>query len=256
VPSAGGAKPRRTVKAAPAPTPATTAPKATAVAGSPADAQPSTRPVLSTPVPPLTPVPERPRIMALGDSITYGIGSTSRTGYRTALGARLTAAGVQYDLVGSQHSGSGAGDLDHEGHPGWRVDQVADRVDGWLAAARPDVVLLDIGTNDYVQAYRTGRAPKRLARLIDAILAASPTVRVVVAKLLVCIGADRAAGITALNAAIPDIAAEAGPRVTVADMSGISTDDTVDGLHPDDFGYRQMAALWFDALRPVLALPV
>jgi lysophospholipase L1-like esterase len=256
VTTAGRGKPRRTTKATPTRTAAPKQPTATALAGSPtADGDQSTAgPRPPTPSKPLTPVPDRPRIMVLGDSITDGVGSTSRTGYRTALGARLAAAGVRYDFVGSQHSGHGAGDLDHEGHPGWRIDQVADRVDGWLAAAGPDVVLLDIGTNDYVQAYQRGRAPKRLARLIAAILDASPTVRVIVAKLLVCAGAQRAAGITAFNAAIPDLVAGAGPRVTLADMSTISTDDTVDGLHPNDFGYRRMAALWFRALQPVLGL--
>jgi lysophospholipase L1-like esterase len=218
------------------------------------DATRTPKPAPTTSPAALTPVPEQPRIMMLGDSITYGIGSASRTGYRTGLGARLAEVGVEYDFVGSQHSGRGEGDLDHEGHPGWRIDEIAENIDGWMAAIRPDVVLLDIGTNDYVQAYRTGRAPQRLAGLIDAILQASPTVRVVVAKLLVCGGADRAAGITELNAAIPGIAAAAGPRVSVADMSDIATTHTVDGLHPDDTGYRMMARRWFTALKPVLGL--
>jgi lysophospholipase L1-like esterase len=210
----------------------------------------------------LVPVPQRPRVLPLGDSITSGIGSTTRSGYRTELGERLTAAGVEYDFVGTQHSGKAGGtgegrtavDVDHEGHPGWRIDQIEDRVDAWMAAARPDVVLLDIGTNDHVQSYRTDSAPGRLADLIDRILEASPTVRVVVAKLLVCTGPERSRSIMAFNAAIGQIVADAGPRVTVANMSTISNRHTVDGLHPDDTGYRLMSDRWFRALRKVLQL--
>jgi lysophospholipase L1-like esterase len=226
-------------------------------AGTTAPAKPTTTatPKKSTPAVVPTPVPQRPRIMALGDSITYGIGSTSRTGYRTRLVERLAERGVTVDMVGSEHSGRGGGDLDHEGHPGWRIDEIAAHIGPWMARSRPDVVLLDIGTNDYVQKYRTRTAPQRLARLIDATLAASPTVRVVVARLLVCVGAQRAAGITRLNAAIPRIAADAGPRVSVADMSAISTAHTTDGLHPDDGGYRRMTDRWLTALTPLLAAP-
>ena len=208
-------------------------------------------PTALTPVAALTPLPARVRILPLGDSLTYGIGSSTRTGYRTDLLARLTAAGVEADLVGSQHNGRGP-DLDHEGHPGWRIDQISAQIDTWMVDSRPDVVLLDIGTNDYVFDHDTEMAAARLSDLLDRILTFSPTVRVVVAKLLVPIGARRAAGITAFNAAVPAVAASKGPRVSVADMSRISNRNTVEGLHPNDLGYRQMSYQWYQALRPVL----
>jgi lysophospholipase L1-like esterase len=197
--------------------------------------------------PPAAPI----RILPLGDSLTYGIGSSTRTGYRTDLLARLTAAGVEADFVGSQRNGRGP-DLDHEGHPGWRIDQISARIDKWMADSRPDVVLLDIGTNDYVWDYDTELAAARLSDLLDRILMFSPGVRVVVAKLLVPLGADRARGISAFNAAVPAVAARKGPRVRVADMSRISHRNTVEGLHPNDLGYRQMSFQWYQALRPVL----
>lgn len=199
----------------------------------------------------LSPVPARVRILPLGDSLTYGIGSSTRTGYRTDLLTRLTAAGVDVDYVGSRRNGRGP-DLDHEGHPGWRIDEISARIDTWLVDSRPDVVLLDIGTNDYVQEYDTDTTAARLSDLLDRILRSSPTVRVVVAKLLVPIGPERARGIAAFNAAMPAVVAGKGSRVTLADMSRISHRNTVEGLHPNDRGYRQMAYQWYRALRPVL----
>jgi lysophospholipase L1-like esterase len=48
------------------------------------------------------------------------------------------------------------------------------------------------------------------------------------------------------------VVAARSPRVTLADMTRIPTANTVDGVHPDDRGYQQMAYQWYQALRPVL----
>lgn len=211
-------------------------------------------PVLPSPV---APSPTRPaaaaiRILPLGDSLTWGVGSSDRAGYRTRLRTALTDAGLKVDLVGSRRSGTGP-DTDHEGHPGRRIDEIDARLARWVRAADPDVVLLDIGTNDYVQGYDTAHAPARLARLVDRITVLAPDAHIVVAKLLVIAGDRRAAGVRRLNAAVPRIAAARRARVSVADMSRIPTSNTVDGVHPTDLGYRQMTHQWLQALRPVLA---
>jgi lysophospholipase L1-like esterase len=86
-----------------------------------------------------TPAPIPLRIMPLGDSITLGLTSRTFSGYRDDLCRRLTAAGLDVDLVGSVASGTGP-DIDHEGHPGWTIAQIAAMADAWLAAAAPDVV--------------------------------------------------------------------------------------------------------------------
>jgi hypothetical protein len=120
--------------------------------------------------------------------------------------------------------------------------------------------MLNIGSNDYVRRFSTGTAPARLSTLISHILDASPTVRIVVAKLLVPTGTIRAAGVRTYNSLMAGIVAAKGPRVTLVDMSRISNANTTDGLHPNDLGYRQMAFQWYQGLRRVLtdgaALPV
>lgn len=203
-----------------------------------------------------TPSPARPapppvRILPLGDSLTSGVGSSDGSGYRARLRGALTAAGLRVDFVGSQRSGTGA-DTDHEGHPGWRIDQIDAQLGRWVRAADPDVVLLDAGTNDYVQGRHTTRTPIRLAWMVDRIHALAPRARIVLARLLVIAGDQRAVGVRELNAAIPRIAAARRGYVTVADMSRIPAVNTVDGVHPTDLGYRQMAHQWLQALRTVL----
>src|SRR5215813_8194488 len=63
------------------------------------------------------------RVMPLGDSITDG--STVPGGYRINLWQRMAAGGYTVDFVGSEFNGPAAlGDHDHEGHSGWRIDQL------------------------------------------------------------------------------------------------------------------------------------
>jgi lysophospholipase L1-like esterase len=194
------------------------------------------------------------RIMPLGDSITKGLGSSTMDGYRADLSARLTAAGVDHDFVGTAQDGIGT-DTDHEGHSGWRIDQVHAQVTDWMQATAPDVVLLNLGTNDALQNYQTDAAPARLSLLIDAILASSPTVRVVVAKLVISHLPPRpwvTPAVHHLNTAVPTVVQTKGARVSLADLSRVSWRNTTDGVHPNDLGYRQIAFQWFQALRPVL----
>lgn len=63
------------------------------------------------------------RVMPLGDSITDGFNVPG--GYRINLWQRMASGGHTVDLVGSGFNGPAAlGDHDHEGHSGWRIDQL------------------------------------------------------------------------------------------------------------------------------------
>jgi hypothetical protein len=90
------------------------------------------------------------RIMPLGDSITQGYHDS----YRRHLWSALIRAGFVVDFVGSMTHGYGTDaqtedfDRDHEGHWGWRTDQVLAHIDTWAARAKPDIVLVHLGTND------------------------------------------------------------------------------------------------------------
>ncbi len=194
------------------------------------------------------------RVMPLGDSITEG--TQVPGGYRIGLWQRLAAAGYRTDFVGSQFNGpAGLGDHDHEGHPGWRIDQVDAAVTGWLTATRPRTVLLHLGTNDVLQNYNLAGAPARLSALIDHITAAAPDADVFVATIIPLASANQEAAGRALNAAIPGIVrskVNAGRRVHLVDMhAALSTADLIDGVHPTAGGYDKMAATWFAALRAV-----
>src|SRR5207244_11118048 len=144
------------------------------------------------------------RVMPLGDSITDG--TQVPGGYRIGLWQRFGAGGFRVDFVGTQFNGpSTLGDHDHEGHPGWRIDQIDANITGWLRNTTPHTVLLHIGTNDVLQNFNLGGAPARLSTLVDHITATVPTAEVFVASIIPIgnAGADSAA--RTFNAAIPAI---------------------------------------------------
>src|SRR6266536_3824928 len=122
------------------------------------------------------------RIMPLGDSLTDGFDVPG--GYRIELWSLLAGDGLCVDFVGSLTNGPRTmPDRDHEGHSGWRIDQIAGSAGPWLERHRPQIVLLLVGTNDVVQDFALAAAPGRLGALIDQITGALPESRVVVASI-------------------------------------------------------------------------
>jgi lysophospholipase L1-like esterase len=194
------------------------------------------------------------RLMPLGDSITDG--TQVPGGYRIGLWQRFTTNGYRVDFVGTQFNGpANLGDHDHEGHPGWRIDQIDANIVGWLNTFTPHTVLLHIGTNDVLQNFNLSGAPGRLSTLIDHITGTAPTAEVFVAQIIPLANASQDAAVRTFNAAIPGIVqskVNAGRHVHLVDMhSALTTADLIDGIHPTANGYDKMAATWFTALRSV-----
>jgi len=210
---------------------------------------------MATPPPPGGPI----RIMPLGDSLTDGFNVNG--GYRIDLWTMLAAAHHSVDFVGSRHNGvPGLADKDHEGHPGWRIDELAGGVTPWLLAYRPQIVLLLIGTNDMVQNFDVAGAPSRLSALIDQIRTAVPDAAIVVSSLPRVSDAATLARIQAYNSQIPGIVASKGSKVSY--VNAFAAIEPVhlaaDGTHLTHNGYGKLATVWYptvDAILDVLAPP-
>jgi lysophospholipase L1-like esterase len=199
-------------------------------------------------------------IMPLGDSITVGVGDGTNGGYRGNLYQRLTNAGYSINFVGSQTGGS-IPDPNHEGHSGWRADQIRDNIHTWLTTSPADIVLLHIGTNDITQGEHASGITAEIAQILDIIAAceyANHPITVVLARIINRSNPQDALGLetTALNASIASLAATriaAGAHLVLVDQeSALSYPaDLVDTVHPNASGYGKMAAVWFEALRPL-----
>ncbi|WP_329327539.1 ricin-type beta-trefoil lectin domain protein [Streptomyces mirabilis] len=196
-----------------------------------------------TEVPSSAAAPAALRVMPLGDSITWGVGSPSGNSCRDFLGSQLAAEGHTVDFVGSGRNGT-MSDPDNEGHSGWRIDQIAGIADSVLARYRPNVVTLEIGTNDLNGNYQIPTAPDRLRALIDQITRDAPDATVLVGTVIVSTSGTEEANRSAFNAKLPGIVQDeqnAGKHVRLVDMSALTSADLSDSLHPNDSGFRKMA---------------
>ncbi|WP_086851167.1 cellulose binding domain-containing protein [Amycolatopsis kentuckyensis] len=205
------------------------------------------------------------RIMPLGDSITAGPGC-----WRAYLWDRLQRTGyTNIDFVGTQPGGgcSVPFDGDHEGHGGYAATGIADQnqLPPWLAAARPDVVLMHLGTNDlWGGTISTEAILAAYSKLVDQMRASNPDMKVIVAQIIPMEPSGCAAcaqRVVALDTAIPGWAAAkttARSPITVVDQwTGFSAAaDTSDGVHPIDSGFRKMADRWYPAVAAALGTPV
>ncbi|MFI5910873.1 AbfB domain-containing protein [Dactylosporangium sp. NPDC051541] len=191
------------------------------------------------------------RVMPLGDSITDGFNVPG--GYRMNLWRALANAGHPVDFVGSQFNGpADLPDHDHEGHPGWRIDEVDANASAWVGGTAPRSVLIHLGTNDVIQNYNLSGAPARLSGLIDKVRAAAPNADVFVASIIPLADAAREANASAFNAALPGIVAGKGAKVHFVDMhAALTPGDLADGVHPTRGGYDKMAARWASAMAAV-----
>jgi lysophospholipase L1-like esterase len=200
----------------------------------------------------------RIKIMPLGDSITYGAHSSTGGGYRFQLWTDLRVRRFPIDFVGSIQTGPASFDRENEGHPGWTINQIAAKVVNWLLTYRPNIILLHIGTNDFVKNVDPTHAPERLNQLLNLITTTLPSATVIVAQILSLPRSTRLnAEVVAYNAAIPRIVqadAAEGKHVQYVDMyHAVPPSMLPDQIHPNDAGYALMAKVWLYALLPLLS---
>lgn len=197
--------------------------------------------------------------MPLGDSITQG--SRHQNSYRRPLWHALRQEGFSVYFVGSQKRNHLGGppdrdfDVDHEGHWGWRVDEVLRKLDTWTAKARPDIVLVHLGTNDLSQDKPSHQILHEMIELVNILREHNPRVVILLAKLID--NAFISHQVQDLNRAIQGIAGLAtseSPIIIVDQWTGFDPRiHTYDGTHPNDAGERKMAARWAEALAPILS---
>src|SRR5438045_11749 len=136
------------------------------------------------------------RVLPLGDSLTFGVGSAGAGGgYRVPLFRRALGAKQSLTFVGSQANGPDTVDgvafpRGHEGYRGYSIEPGGGReglstvVAKIVTAAQPHVVLLLAGTNDVgATIIDPPHAPDRLAALIDRVVEAAPAALILVAQI-------------------------------------------------------------------------
>ncbi len=207
----------------------------------------------STTLPP-TPTPAVWKIMPLGDSITEWAPS-----YRPYLYDSLVQRGAKIDFVGSM-KGAASADPDHEGHAGWRNDQLAAQAKAWTSTYQPDMVLVHAGTNDLVSGATSQVAIDRLRGLLTQIYAGKPNTHVVMAGIVPIFTGTPEVEHAKYVAATPGVVAEfkaKGFKISFVDLSkSVVRADFMDNVHPNATGSQKMAAAWLPAVLAVIQQPL
>ncbi len=228
---------------------------------------------VTTPDPNATPAPEQIKVMPLGDSITAGY--TTEGGYRNQLCSLLVEneLSAYVDFVGSESSGTGY-DTNNEGHSGWAIAAISasddiegsgrkgltTNIDTWMTDYTPDIVMLQIGTNDILSQYDLTNAPTRLETLVDKVLAKLPEDGKMYIATIPYIDVTSKYNNTGIstqtemdeiidtyNAAVETLATS--KELTLVDVnSWLTLSDLTDGVHPTVAGYAKMGNNWYEIL--------
>ncbi len=247
------------------------------------------------------------KIFCVGDSITHGY-INGDNGYRKYLCYYLQQEGISYDMVGPQNSWSDSAtynwngttityDPQHCGYSGYSTMSYSGRTgiyetlfgsENLMETYDPDMILLQIGTNDLLDAsldIRTGigdirettTALDRLETVVDEILANMDSTDVLFVTTVPDIDANTCASwvssyqwifnittdeipakvqecVDAYNAGVKTLVAEKqaeGKNVQLGDVNSVvdyTAGDLEDGCHPSEQGYAKMGAHWAEKI--------
>jgi acyl-CoA thioesterase I len=209
-------------------------------------------------------------ILCIGNSITNG--TSTFNSYRRALWQMLHAGNYNFDFIGSWNKHHMGGefpnpdfDMDHDGHSGWNAqdiftppswDSIRGNLPVWLHTYTPDIVLMELGTNDVFQCRAEDDVIKNLTEAINVLRNKNSKVKIFVAQIpplgaqwsdkkLCGDSVDYASRITELNNAIATFGKKMN-IVVVDQFTGIDpAKDMYDDIHPNDAGEKIMAERWF-----------
>ncbi|ETS78505.1 hypothetical protein PFICI_10567 [Pestalotiopsis fici W106-1] len=191
------------------------------------------------------------RILPLGASIVYGYASSDNNGFRKKLRDQLRYRGWEVNMVGSKRNGDMV-DNNVEATPGDIVDQVHER-SKLSYGFKPNVVLINAGTNDCTRSIDIQSIGERMSSLINDIWAADGMENTLILLSQVLKNADgtctqNRVTINAQYNSLAQTLRSQGRPISIISMDYIDLDDLQDGTHPTDYGYVKMANVWWTAI--------
>lgn len=175
--------------------------------------------------------PRGSSIVALGDSLTVGVGTSA---YEKSF------VGILEERLGTP--------ITNKGIIGNTTDDALKRLDSDVLALKPDIVLVLLGSNDYLRGVPQDVTFNNLRTIIERIQAEG--------ALVVLIGARGGLLTDKFSNDFKNLAQEKGTLLVPGVMDGVIGETSLmsDEIHPNDAGYLRMA----DKIAPILlgAMPV
>ena len=177
-------------------------------------------------------------IVALGDSLTAGLGVAADEAYPARLEARLAREGYAYRVVNAGVSGdTTAGAL---------------RRVNWVLRARPDVVVVALGANDGLRGQAVTAMQANLTEIVRRLQASGAHVLLAGMRLPPNYGTEYT---QAFHQAFADVGRQAKVPVMPFLLDGVAADprlNQADGIHPNAEGHRRIAEHVWPYLLPLL----
>ena len=180
------------------------------------------------------------RILAFGDSITYGLGSRSG-GYPPKLQTLLNSHGKPATVISC-------------GIPGERTPQGAARFREIIRKEKPDIVLILEGANDVKIGLPVEETRSALQQMLD--ICKKEKVTPVLATLTPSNRGNSEKLIpSTFNPMITNLAKE-NSVLLVDHYQAVAVDwsrENADGIHPNDLGYQVIAQDWYQTISPLIS---
>lgn len=162
-------------------------------------------------------------IIALGDSLTAGMGVDSDRNYPAQLQKKLVAEGYNYRVVNAGVSGeTSSGTLS-------RLN--------WILSQNPDIVILETGANDGLRGIDTKLLEKNLKEILRILKERGVVTVFVGMEMVRNLGGGY---ISEFNEVYPRVAKEADILFMPFFLEGVATMQALnnaDGIHPNEDGY-------------------
>lgn len=243
------------------------------------------------------------KIMCIGDSITDGYTYDYVGSYRKFIYHNLTEMGYNIDMVGSKDGGWTPTYTDEETGETWEFDNENTGYSGYaikeysgrsgiyetlistdcLAKTQPDIVTLQIGTNDVIDNHDVDTAGERLEVLVDYILDNIPQDATLFLSPIPLLEPNRSdvydwfgnyrhssdwseqydditaenwvrKSVASYNTFIDEIVTQKqkeGKNILLSEAAWEITDTTTqlfDGVHPNNIGYKAMGDKWAETI--------
>jgi len=179
-------------------------------------------------------------ILFFGDSLTAGYGLSTDQAFPALIEEHCQKNGTPCKAINAGLSGeTSAGGLT-------RID--------WILRQPIDVFVLELGANDGLRGLPLDQTRKNLQAIIDKVKSRNPTVKIVIAGMLVPpnMGPDYTADFQKI---FPELAKKNNATLIpflLEDVAGYEKLNLGDGIHPNQEGHRIVAGNVYEVISPLL----
>lgn len=167
-------------------------------------------------------------IVAVGDSLTAGLGVAEEEGYPALLERQLQDGGLDVRVINAGVSGE-------------TTSGTLARID-WVLTLQPDIVILETGANDGLRGIDPGLVRENIRRIIERLEEKRIVVVLAGMRMVWNLGPVYTADFNRIYA---EIAKEKGLIFMPFFLEGVATNPALnieDGIHPNPQGYRVIVA--------------